>query len=191
MPKGLLQSPADSTLGHELICMLDVYQDYHQIPLAFKGQEKVSFNTSNGIFYYTVMLFGFKNAGAIYQRLMDEIFKEQMGRNIEVYVDDILVNSSWVKKLIVDMEKIFASLRRYKLKLNPNKYIFRVKGGNFLGYLITERGIEANLKKVRALQDMRTPQNTREVQRLIGRIIVLSRIIFKSVDRNLFFFKIL
>ncbi|XP_073057061.1 uncharacterized protein [Primulina eburnea] len=80
----------DSTSGYELLSFMDAYQGYHQIPLAKKDQDKASFVTSGGTFCYVVMPFGLKNAGATYQRLMDKVFEKQLGRNVEVYVDDIL-----------------------------------------------------------------------------------------------------
>ncbi|XP_074570551.1 uncharacterized protein LOC141827208 [Curcuma longa] len=181
----------DSTSGYELICMMDAYQGYHQIPLAPEDQEKVSFVTSDGTFCYTVMPFGLKNVGATYQRLMDRVFEQQRGRNVEVYVDDILIKSEKVAQLTDDISKTFNTLRQYGLKLNPNKCLFGVKGGCFLGYIVTERGIEANPEKVRALKDMASPRNTREVQRLVGRITALSRFISHSATRSLPFFKVL
>ncbi|XP_042436973.1 uncharacterized protein LOC122022935 [Zingiber officinale] len=137
----------DSTAGCERICMLDAYQGYHQIPLAVEDQEKVSFITTDGTFCYTVMPFGLRNAGATYQRMMDKIFREQAGCNVEVYGDDILIKSPLVANLIDDVEETCGTLRQYGLKLNPFKYLFGAKGGKFLGYLVTERGIEANPEK--------------------------------------------
>ena len=181
----------DSTAGCELICMLDAYQGYHQVPLAREDQEKVSFVTADDTYCYNVMPFGLKNAGATYQRLMNKVFKEQIGRNLEVYVDDILIKSVRAADLFKDMEETFRTLRKYGVKLNPQKCLFGAKGGRFLGYIVTERGIEANPSKVKALQDMPPPRNTREVQRLTGRITTLSRFISKTADRSLPFFKIL
>ncbi|KAG6472848.1 hypothetical protein ZIOFF_070326 [Zingiber officinale] len=181
----------DSTAGCELICMLDAYQGYHQVPLAREAQEKVSFVTADGTYCYNVMPFGLKNAGATYQRLMNKVFKEQIGRNLEVYVDDILIKFVRAADLLEDLEETFRTLRRYGFKLNPQKCLFGAKGGRFLGYIVTERGIEANPSKVKALQDMPPPRSTREVQRLTGRITALSRFISKTVDRSLPFFKIL
>ncbi|XP_074579125.1 uncharacterized protein LOC141835651 [Curcuma longa] len=123
----------DSTSGHEYICMLDAYQGYHQIPLSVDDQDKVSFITADGTFCYTVMSFGLKNAGATYQRLMDKIFRHQQGRNIEVYVDDILVKSERGSSLIADIEETCSTLRQYGLKLNPAKCLFGVRVGKFLG----------------------------------------------------------
>lgn len=101
-----------------------------------------------------VMPFRLKNTRATYQRLMNWVFKYHIGRNIKVYVDDILVKLVRAKDLIDDLEETFSTLQRYGLKLNPGKCIFGVKSGHFLGYIVIERGIESNLKKVQALQNM-------------------------------------
>lgn len=92
------------------------------------------------------MPFSLKNVGVIYQRLIDREFRDQMERNIEVYVDDILVKSFWAENLVEDLEEMFYTLQRYKLKLNPSKYIFGVTSGKFISYLVTERRIEENLR---------------------------------------------
>ncbi|KAL0405817.1 UNVERIFIED_CONTAM: Pro-Pol polyprotein [Sesamum latifolium] len=134
----------DSTSGCELLIMMDASQGYHQIMLAPKDRKRVSFITSAGTFCYVAMPFGLKNAGATYQRLVDKIFRPQIGRNIEVYIDDILVKSKEAKDHIADLEEIFSVLREYKLKLNPEKYAFGVQGGRFLGFRVTQRGIEVN-----------------------------------------------
>ncbi|XP_074559159.1 uncharacterized protein LOC141815103 [Curcuma longa] len=181
----------DSTAGCEYICMLDAYQGYHQIPLSVDDQDKVSFITADGTFCYTVMPFGLKNAGATYQRLMDKIFRHQQGRNIEVYVDDILIKSEKGGSLIADIEETCATLRQYGLKLNPSKCLFGVRVGKFLGYIVTEEGIEANPEKVQALAQMSPPRNLREAQKLMGRINALSRFISRSAERSLPFFKVL
>ncbi|KAL0400070.1 UNVERIFIED_CONTAM: Retrovirus-related Pol polyprotein from transposon.6 [Sesamum radiatum] len=100
--------------------------------LAPEDRKKVSFITSEGTFCYVAMPFGLKNAGAIYQRLVDKIFRPQIGRNVEVYVDDMLVKSKKVEEHVKDLEETFSVLRKYKLKLNPAKCAFGVQGGRFL-----------------------------------------------------------
>lgn len=106
-------------------------------------------------------------------------------------MDGILVKSSRATDLIIDLEETLSKLNRYGLKLNHNKCVFGVRSGKFLGYLVTERGLETKPKKVRALQNMKTPQSTWEVQRLVGRIIALSHFIPRFADRSLPFFKVL
>ncbi|KAL0439743.1 UNVERIFIED_CONTAM: Polyprotein P3 [Sesamum latifolium] len=181
----------DSTSGCELLSMMNASQGYHQIMLAPEDRKRVSFITSSGTFCYVVMPFGLKNTGATYQRLVDKIFQSQIGRNVEVYVDDMLVKSKKADDHIADLEKTFAVLRKYRLKLNPAKCAFGVQGSRFLGFMVTQRGIEANPLKIKAILDMKAPACINEVQRLTGRIAALSRFVSKSAEKSLLFFKTL
>ncbi|KAL0355694.1 UNVERIFIED_CONTAM: Retrovirus-related Pol polyprotein from transposon [Sesamum radiatum] len=170
---------------------MDASQGYHQIMLAPEDHKRVSFITSDGTFCYVAMPFGLKNAGVTYQRLVDKIFRPQLGRNMEVYVDDMLVKSKNAHDHVEDLNETFAVLRRYRLKLNPRKCAFGVSGGTFLGFMVTQRGIETNPDKIKAILDMGPPNNINEVQRLTGRIAALSRFISKSTEKSLPFFKTL
>ncbi|KAL0433390.1 UNVERIFIED_CONTAM: hypothetical protein Slati_2673300 [Sesamum latifolium] len=170
---------------------MDASQGYHQIMLAPEDHKRVTFITSNRTFCYIAMPFRLKNAGATYQRLVDKIFRPQLGRNMEVYVDDMLVKSKETHHHVEDLKETFMVLKKYRLKLNPGKCAFRVSRGCFLGFMVTQRGIEANSDKIKAIMDMGPPTNISEVQRLTGRIAALSRFISKSVEKSLPFFKIL
>ncbi|KAL0445436.1 UNVERIFIED_CONTAM: Ribonuclease HI [Sesamum latifolium] len=171
--------------------MMDASQEYHQIMLAQEDHKRVSFITSDGTFCYVAMPFGLKNAGATYQRLVDKIFQPQLGRNMEVYMDDMLVKSKEAHHHVEDLNETFSVLRRYRLKLNPEKCALGVSGGPFLGFMVTQWGIEANLDKIKAIIDMRPPASIYEVQRLTGRIAALSRFISKSTEKGLPFSKTL
>ncbi|KAL0462199.1 UNVERIFIED_CONTAM: Retrovirus-related Pol polyprotein from transposon opus [Sesamum latifolium] len=137
------------------------------------------------------MPIGLKNAEATYQRLVDKIFRPQLGRNMEVYMDDMLVKSMEACNHVDDLEETFAALQKYRLKFNPRKYVFGVSGGCFLGFVVTQQGIQANPAKIKAILDMGPPTNINEVQRLTGRITALSRFISKSAEKGLSFFKTL
>ncbi|KAL0451876.1 UNVERIFIED_CONTAM: hypothetical protein Slati_1165700 [Sesamum latifolium] len=196
MPKDFYPLPridqvVDSTSGCELLSMMDASQGYHQIMLAPEDRKKVSFITSEGTFCYVAMPFGLKNAGATYQRLVDKIYRPQIGRNVEVYVDNMLIKSKKAADHVKDLEETFSVLRKYKLKLNPAKCAFGVQGGRFLGFMVTQRGIEANPLKIKAIIDMKAPTCLNEAQRLTGRIAALSRFISKSAEKSLPFFKTL
>ncbi|KAK4389973.1 Retrovirus-related Pol polyprotein from transposon [Sesamum angolense] len=115
--------------------MMDTSQGYHQIMLATEDHKRVSFITSDGTFCYVAMPFRLKNAGATYQRLVDEIFRPQLSTKMEVYVEDMLVKSKEARNHVEDLEKTFAVLRKYRLELNPKKCAFRVSGGRFLGFM--------------------------------------------------------
>ncbi|KAL2251529.1 UNVERIFIED_CONTAM: Retrovirus-related Pol polyprotein from transposon [Sesamum indicum] len=181
----------DSTSGCEMLSFLDAYQGYNQISLAPEDQEKTSFVTDQGIFCYNVMPFGLKNAGATYQRLVNDMFKNQIGRNMEVYIDDMLVKSVKEQDHVKDLKECFQILRAFGMKLNPAKCTFGVQGGKFLGYMISERGIEANPEKISAIMNMRPPKSIKEVQKLAGKLASLNRFISRSADKGLHFFKIL
>ncbi|XP_027155637.1 uncharacterized protein LOC113756010 [Coffea eugenioides] len=117
----------DSTSGYEIFCFLDAFKGYHQIALDEEDQEKTSFIIEKGTYCYVTMPFGLKNAGATYQRLVNKLFKDQIGRNMEVYVDDMLVKSRTQEQFIADLREIFDVLRSSRMRLNPKKCTFRVR----------------------------------------------------------------
>ena len=129
----------DSTVGHPRMSFLDAFQGYHQIPLAAEDQEKTAFVIPVGNYHYKVMPFGLKNAGSTYQRMMTRMFEQQMGKSVEVYIDDMVVKSKLVPDHIEDLGNIFQILRKYKLQLNATKCSFGVGSGKFLGYMVTHR----------------------------------------------------
>ncbi|GLU23410.1 hypothetical protein SLE2022_394160 [Rubroshorea leprosula] len=137
------------------------------------------------------MPFGLKNAGATYQKLVQIIFKLQIGKNIEVYVNDMIVTSVRAEDHIGDLEETFQNLRRAQMKLNPLKCTFAVESGKFLGYVVSKKGIEVNPEKVEAVQQMEPPRTVKDVQRLTGRVAALHRFIARSAERCLPFFKAL
>ncbi|KAL0395281.1 UNVERIFIED_CONTAM: Retrovirus-related Pol polyprotein from transposon opus [Sesamum latifolium] len=171
--------------------MLDVYQGYNQIKLAKGDQKKTSFVIEQGLYCYNLMPFGLKDAGATYQRLVNKIFSQQLGRNMEVYVDDILVKSKKRQCHTEDLAECFAQLKKYSVKLNPQKCMFRVEGGKSLGYLVTQRGIEANPDKIIAIRQMKEPRTIKQVQQLADKIASLNQFISRAADQGLLFFKIL
>ncbi|KAL5562544.1 hypothetical protein UlMin_032291 [Ulmus minor] len=156
-----------------------------------EDQEHIAFLTNQGLYCYKVMPFGLKNAGATYQRLVNKMFKDHIGKTMEVYVDDMLVKSLKTEEHIQNLKETFKILRRYKMKLNPSKCAFGVSSGKFLGFMVNHRGIEANPAKIQALLDMEPPRKIKEVQRLTGRIAALNRFISRETDRCKPFFQAL
>ena len=102
----------DATVGHPRMSFLDAFQGYHQIPLALDDQEKTAFVTPVGNYHYKVMLFDLKNAGSTYQKMMTRMFESQLGKNIEIYIDDMVVKSKVVSEHLGDLETIFKILRK-------------------------------------------------------------------------------
>jgi hypothetical protein len=154
----------NSTSGHQLLSFIDAFSGYNQIQMVEVDQEKTSFITDQGLYYYKVMPFGLKNAGATYQRLVNKMLEKQMGRNVEVYVDDMLVKSVHAPDHVSDLKETFDTIRRYEMKLNLSKCTFGVSSGKFLGYLVSRRGIEANPEKVRAILEMQPPRTMKQLQ---------------------------
>uniref|UniRef100_A0A2N9FDC4 Uncharacterized protein n=1 Tax=Fagus sylvatica TaxID=28930 RepID=A0A2N9FDC4_FAGSY len=164
---------------------------YNQIQMEEEDQEKTAFITSRGLFCYKVMPFGLKNAGATYQRLVNKMFHDQIERNVEVYVDDMLVKSKENEDHLTDLKETFQALRTYNMKLNPEKCAFGVSSGKFLGFMVSQRGIEANPDKIKAILEMSPPTTVKEVQSLTGKAAALNRFVSRSMDKCLPFFKIL
>jgi hypothetical protein len=121
------------------------------------------------------MPFGLKNAGATYQRMMQNCMGNQIGRNMQVYIDDAVITTREEATLISNLRETFDNLDRYKLKLNPTKCSFGVPAGQFLGFLISARGIEANPEKIQAILTMVKPTKLHEIQQLAGGVAALSR----------------
>jgi hypothetical protein len=181
----------DSTAGHERMSFLDAFQGYHQIALRREDQEKTAFITPRGVFCYKVMPFGLKNAGATYQRMVTKMFSELLGKTVEVYIDDMVVKSVKGTDHVEDLEQVFGILRRHNLKLNASKCAFGVGSGKFLGFMVTQRGIEANPDQIAAIQGLQPPKNVREVQRLTGMAAALNRFISKSAEKCRPFFDLI
>ena len=127
------------------------------------GQEKTAFLTPTGNYHYRVMPFGLKNTGSTYQRMMTRMFESQLGKNIKVYIDDMVVNSKEVTEHLNDLGSVFEILRKHKLHLNALKCSFSISFDKFLGYMITLRGIEVNLDQIKAINGLRPLRNPKEV----------------------------
>ena len=180
-----------SAAKHQLLSFMHAFSSYNQIRMHEDDQEKTSFVTSQGLFCYRVMPFGLKNAGTTYQRLMNRMFAPQIGRNVQVYVDDILVKSQREEDHLEDLRETFDTLRSYNMNLNPGKCAFGVTAGKFRGFMVSQRGIVANLDKIRAIMEMTPPRNVKEVQSLNGKVTALNRFMLRATNKCLPFFRTL
>ena len=131
------------------------------------------------------MSFGLKNAGATYQRLMNKMFTYQLGRNVQVYVDDMLVKSVRENDHLSDLQETFNTLRLYNMRLNPSKCVFKVTAGKFLGFIVSQRGIKVNPEKVRAILELEPSRTVKAVQSLNGKVAALNRFVSKATDKRL------
>ncbi|GJV42365.1 reverse transcriptase domain-containing protein [Tanacetum coccineum] len=164
---------------------------YHQIQMAEEDEEKTAFHKNQGVFYYTKMSFGLKNAGATYQWLVDKAFKKQIGRNLEVYADELVIKSHIEQEMLRDIEETFQTLRRINMKLNPKKCTFGAEEGMILGHIVNVKGIRACSDKAEAVIWLQSPRTLKEVQSLNGKLASLNRFLSKSAKKLLPFFKTL
>jgi hypothetical protein len=181
----------DSTAGCVLLCFLDCYSGYHQIAVKEEDQIKTALITLYETYTYKTMSFELKNAGATYQRAIQMCFADQLHRNVEAYVDDVVIKTKDSDNLIADLEETFSSLRRFRWKLNPTKCVFGVPLGKLLGFIVSNRGIKANPVKISAITDMGAPATIKDVQKLTGCIAALNRFISRLGERGLPFFMLL
>src|SRR5918994_5432104 len=151
--------------------------------MAVKDQEKTTLITPFGAFCYVSMPFGLKSAQATYQRCVQNCLHDQIGCNIHAYVDDIVVKSREKETLISNLKETFDNLRVYKMMLNPEKCVFGVPVGKLLGFLVSNRGIEANPEKISAITYLAKPACINNVQRLAGRITALSRFVSRLGEK--------
>jgi hypothetical protein len=178
-PFGLPQidQVVDSIAGCNLLSFLDCYLGYHQIPLKVEDQIKTSFITPLGAFCYTIMPFWLKSVGATYQQGIQRRLHSQIGRSIEVYVDDVVIKTQEEEGLISDLTETFGNLRKFKMKLNPKKCTFGVPLGKLLRYMVSHHGIDPNPKKVSAITKMKPPESLYDIQKLTGCMAALSTFI--------------
>jgi len=181
----------DAVAGYRYLSFMDAYSGYNQIPMHRLDEGKTAFITPGGTFCYKVMPFDLENAGATYQRLMNKIFRDLIGKTVEVYVDDILAKTTRPDDLLNDLANVFASLRQHIMRLNPLKCAFAMEAGKFLGFMITQRGVEANPEKCQAILQMKSPGCIKDVQILEGRLTSLSHFLGASATKALPFFNLI
>jgi hypothetical protein len=181
----------NSTAGCELLCFLDAYSGYHQIKMKESDQLATLFITPFGMYCYVTMPFGLRNAGATYQRCMQHVFGDHIGQTVEAYVDDIVVKIRKADDLVSDLRIAFGCLRANRVKLNPEKCVFGVPRGMLLGYIVSQRGIEANPEKVAALERMGPIRDLKGVQRVLGCLAALSRFISRLDEKGLPLYRLL
>jgi len=141
----------DNSSSYKLLSFMDAYSGYNQIPMAEEDKQKMTFMTESGNYYFNVMPFGLRNAGATYQRMMDNVYdKKLLGDILEVYMDDMIVRAQQEVDHATHLKWVFEQTRKYNMRLNPEKFTFRVQVGKFLSFYLIKRGIEANLDKCHA-----------------------------------------
>jgi hypothetical protein len=143
------------------------------------------------MFRYVMMPFGLRNAGATYQRCMQHVFGDHIGRTVEAYVDDIVVKIRKANDLVSNLCVAFGCLRANEVKLNPEKCVFGVPRGILLGYIVSQQGIEPNPEKVAALEWISLILDLKGVQKVLGCLAALSRFISRLGEKGLPLYQLL
>jgi hypothetical protein len=181
----------DSTSGYDLLCFLDAYSGFHQIPMSREDEESVASITVHGLFCYVSMPYGLKNVLPTFVRAMHKTFGDLIRDLVEVYVNDIIIQVKSCASLLDNLALVFDRLRLTRAKLNPDKYVFEVTVGKLLSFLVSYQGIEANPEKIKILEAMRPPARIKDVQKLTGCLVALSWFVSRLAERALPFFKLL
>ncbi|RDX71855.1 hypothetical protein CR513_48735, partial [Mucuna pruriens] len=178
----------DKTTQHAFYSFMDGFSRYNQIRMVIEDREKTTFITTLGTFYYKVMPFGLKNTRVTYQRAMVALFHDMMHKEVEVYVDDMIAKSRTPDQHVEDLRKLFERLQKYKPRLNPAKYTFRVNTGKLLGFIVNERGVEVDPDKVKAIRNTLAPRTETKVvnyiTRFISQLTATCSPIFKLLRKN-------
>ena len=172
----------DSTVGHSMLSFMDGFSGYNQTMLAPKDVEKTSFITKWGNYCYRVMPFGLKNVGATYQRATTTLFHDTMHRDVEVYVDHMIVKSRDRADHLAALQRFFERIRHFRLRLNPKKCTFGVTSRKLLGHIVSERGIEVDPENIKTILNMPAPRTKREIIGFLGRLQYINRFITKLAD---------
>jgi hypothetical protein len=159
--------------------------------MAREDRKHTAFVIVDGLYCYVVMPYGLKNALPTFVWAMSKTFGDLVREKVEIYVDDIVVKTRKGSTLVEDLTLVFDKLRATCTKLNPDKCVFGVSAGKLLGFLVSHQGIEANPKKIRAIEAMRPPARIKDVQKLTRSLAALSRFISWLAERVLPFFKLL
>jgi hypothetical protein len=154
-------------------------------------QAATAFITPYGPFCFNTMPFGLKNAGATYQRTIQTCLKKQIVKTVEAYVDDVVIKTKHVESLLDDLRLTFDNLRTYDIRLNPEKCVFGVPAGKLLGFIVSNRGIEVNPAKIRALPQLATLTDLKQVQKLAGCVAALRRFISRLGEKALPLYRLL
>jgi hypothetical protein len=165
------------------LSFLDAYSGFHQIQMSREDRKHTAFVTVDGLYCYVVMPYDLKNALSTFVWAMNKTFGDLIRDRIEIYVDDIMVKTKRGSTLVEDLTLVFDKLRATRTKLNLEKCVFGVSAGKLLGFLVSHRGIEANLEKIRTIEAMRPPAQIKDVQKLTGSLPALSRFISRLAAR--------
>jgi hypothetical protein len=167
----------DSISGSDLLCFLDAYSDFHQIPLCREDEEHTTFIIVDDLFCYVSIPYGLKNALPTFVHAMHKTFRDLIRDLIEVHVDDIIIKIKLCSSLLDSLAIVFDRLHSMRTKLNSHKCVFGVSVRKLFGFLVSHRGIKANSEKIKAIKVMQSSARIKDVQKLTGCLVALTRFI--------------
>jgi hypothetical protein len=184
-PMPVVETLINAAASNKILSFMDGNTGYNQIFMAPEDIHKTAFRVPGavGLFKYVVMTFGLKNVDATYQRAMNYNYHDLIGKLVEIYIDDIVVKSTSIGGHLGDLRQVFEQTKRFGLKMNLKKCAFSVSAGQFLGFLVHERGIEIGLKSQEVVRTMVPPTTKRELQQLIEKINFIRRFISNLSER--------
>ena len=181
----------DNTVGSVLMSFINSFSRYNQIKMASTDMAKTIFTTEWGVFCYTVMPFGLTNSGVTYQRMATTLLHNMMHNKVEVYADDMIVNSKDRGDHITNLKKLFKRIKEYRLRLNPYKCTFGVTFEKLLGFLVSDKGIEVDPSKIKAILDMPPPKKEKEIRGFLGWLQYINQFMTKLTSTCEPIFKLL
>lgn len=167
----------DSTEVHGLLNFMDAFSGYNQILMLEQDEEHTAFIINVSLYCYKVIPFGLMNVGATYLRLVNKIFKPLIGKTMEFCVDDMITKSKTQVEHLTHLNETFELLKKYMMKLNPEKCMFGVSLAKFLELMVRQREIKANPEKIRAVVKMKSPRIVKDIESLVGKLAALNRFI--------------
>lgn len=147
---------------------LDLASGFHQVPMSEQDIEKTAFSINNGKYEFVRMPFGLKNAPGIFQRVMDDVLREHIGKICHVYIDDIIIFGKTLEEHIQNIETIFTTLRKANFRIQPDKSEFLKTEVEFLGFIVSQNGLKPNQKKIEAIQKYPQPTNLKQLRMFLG-----------------------
>jgi hypothetical protein len=161
----------NSVSGNRMISFLDSNAGYNKIFMAEEDVSKTAFHCLGfvGLFEWVVMAFSLKNAGATYQRMMNLIFHDLLGFLLEIYIDEVVIKSTIFDDHMADLRMAFERMKKYGLRMNPMKCVFRVSANRFLGFIVHQHGIQVDTRKVESIKKIGELTFKKDVQKLLGK----------------------
>ncbi|GKE60341.1 NYNRIN-like protein [Tanacetum coccineum] len=171
-----------SLMEYPYKCFLRLLKEYSQIRMAENDEEKIGFHTKNGVYCFTHMPKGLKNSTETHQRMMDKVLTDQRGRNVEVYLEEIVVKRKNEQSLVHDVEETLRKLKSVNIKIDPNTSSFRVEEGKFIGHIVTKEGVRAYPEKAHIIIRSPTSKSPSQIRSLFLQLTTISKFIPKLVE---------